>query len=543
MPIQGMLSLLAGLGNGYNKGTQQQFENDRDTKLDQIKLDRAAQEATEFAQMQQDRTALRAAGAPVVATPDTVVDANGNTVQRMVKPDTMDNADVGQPGEAPVTTPAMRVGMQGMLAPAAVPGALAAQNTPDAIRMRQMAVIAQQNPEKAATLQAADLRMKAATIEQSQQQFDSQLNDAAKSGWDSLGKFMDDSPSSPSKGKWVPSEDGKKMRAYKADPTSGALVPTGVEFDNSPSGLADAAQFFSKSVPITAKVAHFTAQQAEDRKEKHDQATEEYQRGMLGVAQQNAATTEGYRKDMGAAALTKADRPAGGGNAVDRMSEADKLTFGDINKQRETINAAITKAQAEGAWDDKSPNAQTLLTRQRALSMQGQALLKKYQSDDAAAAADPLGVRKAATGGSERVVSPATQRSRDTDRVPILVAEWEKATDLSDKEAIAREIGRLPQTLQADAQSRMRATSVKPMQTVAAQARPPAAAPVAAPAQPAAAPTGMLDRIGGYLSASGVDYSTPQGKAQLAARVAEASRGGPPLTDVESLRARQLGIV
>jgi len=149
-----MLSLLSGLGQGYNYGTQRRLDNERRARMDQIALDRAAREGTEFSQGQADRAELRAAGAPVAAEPDMVTDATGATMQRMLKPDTMDNADVGQPGEAPVTTGAMRVGMQGMLSPDQANAESAKQNSPDGTLARQQAALQRQNPRAGMQMQA-----------------------------------------------------------------------------------------------------------------------------------------------------------------------------------------------------------------------------------------------------------------------------------------------------------------------------------------------------------------------------------------------------
>jgi hypothetical protein len=79
----------------------------------------------------------------------------------------------------------------------------------------------------------------------------------------------------------------------------------------------------------------------------------------------------------------------------------------------------------------------------------------------------------------------------------------------------------------------------QPQQDASAPAAP------AAPQQPQQ--PGMLDELVAHPAVQrflqlGQDYSTPEGKAALRARVDEAKRGGAPLTEVEALRARQAGL-
>lgn len=311
MAIRGMLSLLQGLGNGYNRQTQQEFDNTRKTKLDQIALDRAARDSTEFAQAQDDRTELRNAAQPVVAQPDMVQGTDGPVQASNPDPST-DSIDVGQPGTAPAI-PAYRVGMQTALSPAQSATATAEANTPEAIRARQLAVLQRQSPEKAAILQAHDLSIKNTQMDLANKEFDSAASAAASKGWDAFGAFMNDSNASDAKGKWVPSSDGKTMQAYKQGP-DGSLAPSGLIFENSPKGLAEAATFVSKQVPITAKLKHFMDEKEAARREGHDLATEKYQTGMLDVAKQNADTNSAY-KDQAGAALTA--RTTGGGGKAD----------------------------------------------------------------------------------------------------------------------------------------------------------------------------------------------------------------------------------
>jgi hypothetical protein len=79
------------------------------------------------------------------------------------------------------------------------------------------------------------------------------------------------------------------------------------------------------------------------------------------------------------------------------------------------------------------------------------------------------------------------------------------------------------------------AADSKPDATTAPAPAAPTKAPTAAPSEP-----GFFSRALDKMKALGEDYSTPEGKAKLLARAAEAKAGGPPLTQTEAMRLRQL---
>jgi hypothetical protein len=79
-----------------------------------------------------------------------------------------------------------------------------------------------------------------------------------------------------------------------------------------------------------------------------------------------------------------------------------------------------------------------------------------------------------------------------------------------------------------------------------------AAAPKADKPEPKAAPkapekpgalASMYGAVTDYLGSTGRDYSTPEGKKELQGRVSESKRGGKPLTETETLRAKQAGLI
>ena len=145
MMAGGMLSLLSGLAQGTNSAQQQQIQNKHAADELAIQQQTAQQQQTQFDQQQADRTAFRAAGAPVAATTD--VDASGNPVNAPIPG--ADNPDAGQ-WDAPVQQQAQTVQGQSGLTPMQAAAATTAANAPDAVAARQLAVLQQQNPAAAA---------------------------------------------------------------------------------------------------------------------------------------------------------------------------------------------------------------------------------------------------------------------------------------------------------------------------------------------------------------------------------------------------------
>lgn len=226
----------------------------------------------------------------------------------------------------------------------------------------------------------------------------------------------------------------------------------------------------------------------EDRELAKDQVDADYKAGSLDVARQNAATNEAYRKDMGTAATTRAENSAK--DPFAKMPEAEKLSFQSINRQIETIQTEIVKAQAGGMAD---PTAIAQLRQQAAgLQIRQRQLLEKYQPTQARP--DPLGLRKPSAGGAGgEKVDPKEQAARDKDRVGIITAELDaarkqvgetadptaRARVIADVAALERELAGLKREQPA------RQASARMSAAVPAQAAP--AAPVAAPAAPVAA--------------------------------------------------------
>jgi hypothetical protein len=357
MTMRGLLSLLGGGLNGYNEGTQQQLENDRRAKLDQITLDRASQETEQYLRMKKMQDELQAASAPVVATPD----------GGQIKPDFMDNRDVGQPGEAALV-PSQSVGGQTGLSPMQAQAAAALQNDPKAVLARQMAAIGKVDPMKAMHLQKEALEAKIAQGNQAKQEFDDGAKAAVAKGLQAVVDYGNNSPAATSKSVLVPTGEGNKMEIHLVQPDN-SLKPTGLVYSNDQRGAQEAALALAENVPLATKVAHSLALQSADRQDKREE-----------TADRRAASTEAYQKAMAAAADRRVDaleetnrirdnaqsakeqgvggyaKVAGGSKSVvDRMAESDKLSYTDALATRKRLEQSVDDAIIKGEAKETDP--------------------------------------------------------------------------------------------------------------------------------------------------------------------------------------------
>lgn len=151
-------NVLAAGVNGYLRG-QGIVRDQREAEEEQAYRTevRAAQRA-KLAEEKALRQDLRAAAQPIP-----VVQGAGGAVL----PETMDNRDVGQPGEAPLAaTGSYRVGAQQFVDPAAAAGAAQQQGSPAAIAGRQAQVYAARGmPVEAATLENRQAQLQKTAIE------------------------------------------------------------------------------------------------------------------------------------------------------------------------------------------------------------------------------------------------------------------------------------------------------------------------------------------------------------------------------------------
>lgn len=448
--------------------------------MDKDDADRAFQEEqrtnarADRARDDEERTVLRGAAAPVA-----VQEGAGGAL----KPDTMDNSDVGQPGEAPVdaSAGAYRVLGQNFADKGAADAAATSANAPDAVLKRTAAAYRQiGKPAEALRLETEGITAKNAQfqLEKGQKewvdkQFDQKL--ATIQTPDDMAGVLAGSP--VAQGRKVTaaaSPDGKTfdLVAHNDDGSTVKLntSPIGVEAG----GIKKAIVAFSQGMSPAEKIGalqHFETfdeqrRQFEENKtlEREKMAEQARQFGVnktlqerqigisaghLGVAQQGLAL---QREKMDADLKN---------DPLHNLPGAVKLSVKGQDHVIDGIEKAITDAQARNEWDEKSEGAKNLRVRLVKAQEARDALLKPYVGEGGAAPAggDYMGYR----GGN----NPSAAAPRPANVAP----------------------GATPPPMAA------RGLPMGAAQAAPAPAAAPAAAPVAAPpAQPAADP--LLKALG-----------------------------------------------
>lgn len=248
------IALLAGLGAGYMDEKDRQAERDRRARLDQITIDEADARKADRKRQNDDRDALRAAAAPVPVVPEGGL------------PDTMDNRDVGQEGEAPVAPKTYRVGARQFASQGLADDAATAQR-----RQNVAAVQETQDPTGAPARELQGMQLSAAKRDQMNQMFDEGLNQASTKGIQAVLDFTNASGASPTQSRFVLGPDGKSGEVHVTLP-DGTDRATGMQFTNDAAGARNMALFLSQKTPLAAKLQHFQAEAESARKAKTDEA-------------------------------------------------------------------------------------------------------------------------------------------------------------------------------------------------------------------------------------------------------------------------------
>lgn len=342
------MSMIEGVLAGMSMRTKQKTDaEDREALLKKRKEedeDRAftMSERTRAVQMRTDMGRAAETVAPVEVKQD--------------RPDTMDNRDVGQAGEAPLPTAGYDVAGKRFADRTAAGAAAAQQNTPQAVTAR-MSDVAMRNGEP---LKAQQLRTGA--MQEQTAQF--QLNDAMRADldakfnadlqanvrdWDSLDKFVSDSAGDGHGGqikiKTVVSADGKTRTVNVVGP-DGKLTPTEKVIPNTPDGLALAIAELAR-MPPEKKLQHLHQKAMLARQVASDANTAEYHKGMLKAAQDRTAANieiAQIRADAATARRAAAGAAAGSGG----------MTLADLKDGHKGIAATLNsdwKTQIETETD------------------------------------------------------------------------------------------------------------------------------------------------------------------------------------------------
>jgi hypothetical protein len=335
MSMSAMIQAMGAVAGGVSSGMDAaEAAAERKRKRDADAEDRAftMSERTRAVNMRQDMGNAAAEVVPVEVKQD--------------RPETMDNRDVGQPGEAPLPTAGYDVGGKRFTDRTQATAAATEQNTPQAVTAR-MADVQMRNGEP---LKAQQLRTGAMT----EQATKYQLNDAERlditakfntdlqasvKDWDSLDKFVSDSAGDGQGGKIkiksVVSADGK-TRVVNVIAPDGTLTPTGKVIPNTPDGLALAKAELAR-MPVQQQLAHLHQKDVLARQVASDANTATYQQGMLKATQdRTAAGIEIAQVRAEASAQRRAGADQAGGMTLADLKDGHKGIASTLNSDWKT---------------------------------------------------------------------------------------------------------------------------------------------------------------------------------------------------------------
>lgn len=185
----------------------------------------------------------------------------------------------------------------------------------------------------------------------------------------------------------VPSKDGKTITIQGSDGST-------VQFENTPQGLLMAKSQMSKSVSPLQMLQHFESRADKEYSQGMQEKTFKLHERQASASMANMA--EGRRLQGMQMSALQDERAAkrAASEAEAKVPPAVKAAYGTIDTELKSLTSAMNKSMAEGTWDEKSAGAQSLMLRQRELSMKASALLSPYLPDSGKAQADPLGLLK-----------------------------------------------------------------------------------------------------------------------------------------------------
>lgn len=384
-------ALAAGV-NGWMRGADYVKQNERDEEDLQWKKDQRARVKKEQAEADKLQADLKAAAAPVAMTEG----AGG-----MVKPDTMDNRDVGLPENAALPNGGLQqdgyaVAGQAFSDKDAAQAALTKANAPQAVNQRVAAAYRQNGQiDKALSVENADRTAESQKMQLADQVWKRDLGNAMRGGHDGLAALATQSEAGPMKGlnvKAVPSADGKTV-TYSAVAADGSIspIPGLPSFSNDQNGLIQAAYLLDHTVDPAARMAHADQQAERERQQKNADRAFDQQASQFSQTFGLQSRTAERQDKLADTQIAAADLALKEAQQNAKVPAAVKMTVESYKKEADTIASAIAKAQADNTWDPTSPNAKALLERQAVISAKVQKALQPYMTE--AVGTDPFKLR------------------------------------------------------------------------------------------------------------------------------------------------------
>jgi hypothetical protein len=367
------LAFLAGMGGGYMKSKDKEYDRSRQEKLDAQRDELHGANMRGLKRTEDDRTALKYAGETVTARP-----LEGPQPEAAY----VGGAEPTQPigyisgnGASARTFAGNGVGQEQATADAVQ------QNKPEARRTR-MADLAAQGNTLAGTALANEASIRSNTAQATMAEQTLADRTTARSiqtlgDFDAVGAYISDTPADNQggkfKGKFVPSADGKTQVFNKLN-EDGTLTPTQRVFPNTPEGLEQA-----KDALAGAMTPDQRREQARHLREREqEQANKDRD---FDLRKQESESASAYRNRM----LSIQGAQEGRAAALHKIAMEDakippgvKLQATTLAKQMESIGSALNKAMAENNFDPNSENAKQLLKQQASLGIQYSNLMKDY---------------------------------------------------------------------------------------------------------------------------------------------------------------------
>lgn len=249
------ISLAGAALSGYAAG---QALRKRD---EQIAEDRAWQQEQRAAQRDaanREKQALQ--DLADAAAPTTVEEGAGGAI----RPETMDNRDVGQPGEAPVMPGnSFRAAGKTFADRAQAEAAATEYNSEPATDKRISLAMAKSGDVKGAKAYLASARQaEVYGMELADKRWSKQIREAVTRGHDGLADFVSRSQGeglAQYQVKAVPSADGKQVTYHKVNP-DGTTTPTQLTFSNDEDGAIRAAYMLDRSITPEKRYTHMVAE-------------------------------------------------------------------------------------------------------------------------------------------------------------------------------------------------------------------------------------------------------------------------------------------
>jgi hypothetical protein len=354
--MSGILAFLAGAGTGAMRGMQ--MREDRDAREEDRAWQREQRDRTRKQQGEEDglRTSLRDAARPIAMTEG----AGG-----MVRPDTMDNRDVGLPenqgqpndGLMPM---AYRVGSQQFADRGAAQVAVDQQNKPEAVNQRVVAAYRGAGQfDKAAQIESSDRQAEMQKMQLADAKWRRDLGTALQGGHAGLAKLATSSEGgilAGQKVQLIPSADGATVSyGVLGEDGKATPVPGLPAFSNDERGVTQAAFMLDKAITPEARMAHY--QQQDDRKQKRDDRAVDvgFKEKELSIREResnsrvelNAARAENMA--LRAAARSGSGGGGKGGSADEQGPNFNPLSDFDPKQARKgAMDQALKEAEASG---------------------------------------------------------------------------------------------------------------------------------------------------------------------------------------------------